>query len=102
LVLILNVILTLEIKALFLNTRNKEFSPSSLVKIIIALNYKLPLHCGLNPLHPPSVHVMVLSPSSSKPRWHLKLTELPCRKLFPVLLPLLGTPGSEHGAKNIV
>ena len=62
------------------------------------LEVVLPSHRGVVPFQTPSTHVIVLSPFSSKPLWHSKLTESSERKRLPPLVPFLGTPGSEHGA----
>ena len=69
--------------------------------ILLTVSFDLPLHRGLLPLHDPSEHVIVVSPLSSKPPRHLKVTDLPWRKLSPTLPPLSGTPGSGQGAKGL-
>ena len=62
----------------------------------------LPLHMGALLVHFPSLQLMVDAPISLYFSLHVKSTDLACLKSSPLLLPLLGTPGSGHGAKGIL
>ena len=47
------------------------------IVIVFVVWCDLPWHWGAFPLHAPSLHVVFISPLSSKPWWHVKLTDLP-------------------------
>lgn len=58
----------------------------------------LPLHSGVGLFHFPAAHRRIGAPISVWPGWQLNATAWPSRKVFPILFPWTGLPGSTQTA----